>query len=170
MAFNDAKRFADKLRIKNLTMFDMGDVKARREQCWSPWCDKFVEDMGKDNRCNTHECNTKLRQEAVARGTMFRVGNAWFGNIDGLLVSPDTLQPSLHTQEILRRRGLTDVKIPMCACGKNTKAPHKSICSKCYQALQVAQYHERRSKRYNAQKGYTAGFNKIGGLDALKDK
>jgi len=170
MAFNDAKRFADKLRIKNLGMFDQGDPTARREQCWSPWCDKFVEDMDAGNRCRTHECDTKLRQEAIRRGTMFRVGNVWFGNVDSLLVSPDTIPQSIHTREILKRRGLDDVKIPMCACGRNPKAPRRNVCSRCYQAQNLALHYERRAKRHAAQKGYTPGFNRIDGLAELKSK
>lgn len=173
MAFDDAKRAADRLRLKGPALYSQGDPHARREQCWSPWCNRFVEDMGDNNRCNTDECNERLRYEAVQRGIMFKVGLAWFGNVDSLLVDPDTIQPSIMTQEILKRRGLDDKPIPMCACGKNLKAPRKNVCSKCYQASKLAEYQERRHNRHKPRKGQrkgSGGMNRIKGLGDVKVK
>lgn len=170
MAFNDAKRYSDKLRIKNFGLYGQGDPHARRDQCWSPWCDVFVEDMGDDNRCHTPECDARLRAEAVKRGHMFKVGDVLWGSVEGLLVKPDNLPPTPHTQEILKRRGLDGTPLPMCACGKNPKAPRKNTCHKCYQAQQLAEHYERKQKRRNRHKGNTPGFNRINGLEGLRDK
>ena len=172
MAFNDAKKYADKLRLKGPQLYNQGDLTARREQCWSPWCNVFVEDMGDSNRCKTDDCERRLRAEAQERGIMFKVGNAWFGNIDSLLVDPDTIQQTIHTQEILRRRGIDQEPVPMCACGKGAKAPHKEVCIQCYKAANLALHYERKRnprKQQRQRKGST-GMNRIQGLEALRDK
>lgn len=173
MAFDDAKRAADKLRIKNFGLYSQGDPHARREQCWSPWCNNFVEDMTDNNRCNTEECNERLRHEAVRRGIMFKVGSCWIGNVDSLLVSPDTIQPTEQTKEILKQRGLDDAKLPLCACGARIQMPRRKVCNKCYQASKLAEYHERKRNRRRPHKGQrkgSNGMNRIKGLDGLKIK
>ncbi len=169
MAFNDAKRYSDKLRIKNgIDMSAHADPKARRDQCWSPWCDIFVEDMGKNNRCNTDACNKRLYQEALSRGSMFRIQGTLFGNVESLLVNPESIQPSARTYEILHKRGLNHDPIPMCSCGKNIPAPGSKLCIKCKHAQKLSDHYNRqRNKHRGGQTRGSTGMNKIKGLGAL---
>jgi len=158
MAFDDAKKAADRLQIKHKNWYHSGDPKARRDVCWSPWCGNWVEDMGADNRCHEPECDRRLWQEAIKRKMAIRLDNGTcLGNIEGLLVEPTFDVPTEYMPPE------TDPMLCRC-CGKNYKRPGFELCVACYLESRSKEHNKRRQK---VQRPLT---NRIKGLEKLKGK
>ena len=158
MAFNDAKKFADKLRIKNMGLFDQGDPKARRGRCWSPWCGHWVEDMASDMRCHEPKCDQRLWQEAVKqRMALYDAeSHTYIGCVDGLLVEPTFHVPAEYWPAEIKNNP------DLCVmCGENMKRLTSELCVKCHLEGKAAAYNTQRRK---VQCG---SGNKIKGLDKL---
>jgi len=163
MAFNDAKKYADKLRIKNIGLFDMGDPKARRDRCWSPWCGNWVEDMKDSNRCHEPVCDRRLWKEAVKQNmAIFDArSNTYLGAVDGLLREPTFEVPEEYLPYDVRD------DLMMCrSCKKDVKRPNSEVCVTCHLAGKSEEYNKRRSKT-RAHKGIT---NRIKGLEKIRGK
>lgn len=163
MAFDDAKKYADKLRIKNIGLFDMGDPNARRERCWSPWCGVFVENMRDNNRCNRPECDRRLWVEAVKQGYAIRdpKSGTYMGDISGLLRKPTFDVPieympfEVHADPMMCR-----------ACKREVKRPNSEVCITCHIAGKSEQFNKKRSKN----KGHKSITNRIKGLERFRGK
>lgn len=166
MAFNDAKKFADKLRIKNIGIFDQGDPKARRDVCWSPFCRKWVEDMRKDNRCHEPECDRRLWQEAVKAKMAIQDPNTgtYIGCIDKLLTEPTWDVPI----EYLPPEIVSDICVE---CAKELKRPKMDICNRCYRIEKSSNQHNQRRTKAQGNRRPSKGItNRIRGLDKLRGK
>ena len=124
MAFDDSKKIADKLRIKNPQYFNQGDPTARRDVCWSPWCGNWVEDMRKDSRCHEPECDRRLWQEAVKNKMAIRLDNGtYMGCVEGLLEKKSFEPPAEYN--------ITAATEHMCTeCTDNVACPNDVLCVK----------------------------------------
>ena len=161
MAFEDLREIAKKLKIKNIGYYNLGDPKARRDRCWSPWCGNWVEDMKDSNRCHEPKCDRRLWEEAIKQKmAIFDANtNTHFGDVSGLLIEPTFDVPPEYIPYDMRD------DIMMCkACKKDVKRPNSEVCVTCHLAGKSEQFNKRRTKT-RAHKGIT---NRIKGLDKFR--
>lgn len=172
MSFHDIKKDSRRMRIKEVDIYNGGDLTARREQCWSPWCNTFVEELGKSNRCGEPECEAMLLSKAIEQKKMAYVAalETWYGNIDSLLVNPANKPVGIRNEAILARYD-AGPKLELCECGKGGKMPRRDICNECYRAAKAAEMNTRRAGRKAAKRDTRvrtndrqSGFHRISGL------
>ena len=159
MAFDDAKKAADRLRIKNVGIFDQGDPTALRDVCWSPWCGQWVEDMRPDHRCHTEACDKRLWQEAIKRKMAVKLD-------DGTIIG--CVEPLLEkkTWEVPPEY-MPVVKDHMCvSCQTEVARPKEVLCNRCKIAGKAKDYGERRLKAIGRKRGRGL-THRIKGLDKL---
>jgi len=147
MAFDDSKKFADKLRIKNQHFFQQGDPKAQRDVCWSPWCGNWVENMRDDHRCHQPECDRRLWEEAVKRGYAIRdpESGTYIGMVEPLLEKKIFEVPAEY-QPVASEH--------MCIeCMDQIARPKDVLCSKCRAAGKAKEYGERRLQAIGRKRG-----------------
>ena len=165
MAFDDAKKYADKLGIKNIGLFDQGDPSARRGPCWSPWCRKWGEDLRADNRCHEPECDQRLWQEAVKAKMAIRdpKSRTYLGCVDGLLTEPTWDVPIEHLPP--------QIAAEMCVeCAKELKRTKMDVCNRCFMIERSSNKHNHRRTQAQVKPRRKGLSNKIRGLEQLKGK
>ncbi len=134
-------------------------------------CGRYMEELRKDGRCRTEECEALLKKLCEDQGLAFTDH-----------IPPDTLEVIIVPSRIIeaRRKWAADqdthtIDLHSCKCGRGLKMPRADVCATCYRERNVAAMQDRRQEikatrdKKKARKEKKIA-NKIKGLEGLKLK